>query len=170
MKQNSNTTMTALAALFQTETPDLMRYACYRLGDIEDAKDIVQNTFLKLHSRLSEKGISDIGNLRNYLFRMLANLCTTQLLQQKKMKTIPLKSNLDMEEPKPDNFEDDYHRISILLGMIPEAQAEVIRLRIYGDNSFAEIAEILSLPISTVKSQFLYGMDKIRRGMQSTNR
>ena len=52
---------------------------------------------------------------------------------------------------------------------IPEEQAEVIRLRIYGDNSFAEVSEILSVPLPTVKSRFLYGLEKIRRAMKQTN-
>ena len=51
---------------------------------------------------------------------------------------------------------------------IPEEQAEVIRLRIYGSNSFADVAEILSIPLPTVKSRFLYGLDKIRRAMKQT--
>ena len=64
---------------------------------------------------------------------------------------------------------DDYRRIARLLKVIPEEQAEVIRLRIYGDNSFMQIAEILSLPLPTVKSRFLYGLEKIRRGMRQYN-
>ena len=49
-----------------------------------------------------------------------------------------------------------------------EEQAEVIRLRIYGNNNFADVAEILSLPLPTVKSRFLYGLEKIRKAMKQT--
>ena len=41
-------------------------------------------------------------------------------------------------------------------------QAEVIRLRLHGGNSFADIADILNIPVSTAKSRFQYGIDKIR--------
>ena len=44
-------------------------------------------------------------------------------------------------------------------------QAEIIRIRFYGDKSFREIADILGLPLTTVKSRFAYGMEKVRRGM-----
>lgn len=64
--------------------------------------------------------------------------------------------------------ETEYRRIARLLTEIPDEQAEVIRLRIYGDNSFAEVAEILSLPLPTVKSRFLYGLEKLRKGLKKT--
>lgn len=64
--------------------------------------------------------------------------------------------------------EAEYRRIARLLTEIPDEQAEVIRLRIYGDNSFAEVAEILSLPLPTVKSRFLYGLEKLRKGLKKT--
>ena len=64
--------------------------------------------------------------------------------------------------------ETEYRRIASLLTEIPDEQAEVIRLRIYGDNSFAEVAEILSLPLPTVKSRFLYGLEKLRKGLKKT--
>ena len=64
--------------------------------------------------------------------------------------------------------EAEYRRIASLLTEIPDEQTEVIRLRIYGDNSFAEVAEILSLPLPTVKSRFLYGLEKLRKGLKKT--
>ena len=64
--------------------------------------------------------------------------------------------------------EAEYRHIASLLTEIPDEQAEVIRLRIYGDNSFAEIAEILSIPLPTVKSRFLYGLEKLRKGLKKT--
>ena len=169
MKKNSNTTLTALAELLKTERPNLMRYACYRLGSVDDAKDILQDAFLKMHARISGMEASKVENLRNYLFRSLSNLCTSRLVQQKKRQTIPLDANFDRMETTTEDFEEDYLRISILLNQIPQEQAEVIRLRMYGNNSFAEVAEILSLPLPTVKSQFLYGLEKIRKVMKSTN-
>ena len=84
MKKNNNTTLTALAELLRNERPNLMRYACYRLGSIDDAKDILQDTFLKMHARMSDMEASKVDNLRNYLFRSLSNLCTSRLVQQKK--------------------------------------------------------------------------------------
>ena len=87
-----------------------------------------------------------------------------------RLKTVPLDTRVDVADTIPDKQnEDDYQRIALLLKEIPDEQAEVIRLRIYGDNSFAQVAEILSLPLPTVKSRFLYGLEKLRRGMKQNN-
>ena len=48
---------------------------------------------------------------------------------------------------------------------LPEEQAETIRLRYYGDKSFQEIADIFGVALSTAKSRFRYGMEKIKQGM-----
>jgi RNA polymerase sigma-70 factor (ECF subfamily) len=50
-----------------------------------------------------------------------------------------------------------------LLEGIPSREAEVIRLRILSEMSFAEVALIVGTSVPTVKSRFRYGLDKLRR-------
>lgn len=169
MNKENNTTMNELAELLRREQPQFMRYACYRLGDTDDAKDALQETCHKLCDKFTADDDNEVKNLRNYIFRTLANVCTTRLSQSKRLETIPLDSRFDMADIQSESNEDDLKRIVKLLDEIPEEQAEVIRLRIYGDNSFAEVADILSVPLPTVKSRFLYGLEKIRRAMKQTN-
>ena len=69
----------------------------------------------------------------------------------------------DLTEEEPQNFEQEFNKINRLLSEIPEEQAEVIRLRIYSDLSFQEIAESVQIPLATAKSRFLYGITKIRK-------
>ena len=168
MKETSDIAKEKLADVFKTERPRLLRYACYRLADGDDAEDVLQETFLKLHARLSDTDGGQINDLPSYLFRTLANLCTKWQTNANRIKTVPLDIRVDVADTAPDKQnEDDYKRIALLLKEIPDEQAEVIRLRIYGDNSFAQVAEILSLPLPTVKSRFLYGLEKLRRGMKN---
>ena len=170
MKKPNDITNDELAEVFKAERPRLLRYACYRMADSDDAEDVLQETFLKLHSRLSETDGGQIDNLPSYLFRTLANVCTKWQANVSRLKTVPLDTRVDVADTIPDKQnEDDYERIALLLKEIPDEQAEVIRLRIYGDNSFAQVAEILSLPLPTVKSRFLYGLEKLRRGMKQNN-
>ena len=168
MNQENNITMNKLVEHLRREQPHLMRYACYRLGDADDAKDALQDAYLKVCSKLSEEKSSEVKDLRNYIFRTLSNICTSRLSQSSRLKMIPLDARLDMADLPAENNEADYQRIAQLLMEIPEEQAEVIRLRIYGNNSFANVAEILSLPLPTVKSRFLYGLEKIRKAMKQT--
>ena len=170
MNKNKDVTQEELAEVFKAERPRLLRYAYYRLSNEVDAEDVLQETFLKLHSRLQDHEGQEIHNLQSYLFRTLTNICTKWQTKNSRISTVPLDANADVvDSPTETRNYDDYRRIARLLKVIPEEQAEVIRLRIYGDNSFMQIAEILSLPLPTVKSRFLYGLEKIRRGMRQYN-
>ena len=168
MNQENNITMNKLAEHLRRDQPHLMRYACYRLGDADDAKDALQDAYLKVCGKLSNEKSCEVKDWRNYIFRTLSNICTSRLSQSSRLKMIPLDARLDMADLPSESNEADYQRIAQLLAEIPEEQAEVIQLRIYGNNSFADVAEILSLPLPTVKSRFLYGLEKIRKAMKQT--
>ena len=169
MDKEHNITIKDFAELLRREQPRLLRYACYRLGNADDAKDALQDTCLKLCDRIANAERGEVGNLLSYVFRTLSNVCTSRLAVQGHVKTIPLNACLEMADIQTEDNEEELRRVVELLGKIPEEQADVIRLRIYGNNSFAEVAEILSVPLPTVKSRFLYGMEKIRKAMNPTN-
>ena len=166
MKKTNDITQDELTNTFKAERSRLLKYACYRLGNEDDAKDVLQDTFLKLYTRITGADDLQINDLRSYLFRTLTNVCAKWQTGINRIKTIPLDMKTDVAEASDPGNESDYKRIVGLLTEIPDEQAEVIRLRIYGDNSFAEVAEILSLPLSTVKSRFLYGLEKLRKNMK----
>lgn len=153
-------------SLMAAERRGMLQYACYRLGHLEDAEDAVQDVFVRLHQRLSE-GDAEVRNLSAYLYRTLANLCISRQREAGRMPTVPIESLSALIEPEAEDFEHEYRRINSLLAAIPDEQAEVIRLRYYGDKSFQEIADILGIPLTTAKSRFTYGMEKIRRGMRA---
>ena len=153
--------------MMEAERNGLLQYACYRLGNIEDAEDAVQDVFVKMQQRLTEKR-EDIKNLTAYLYRTLANLCISRQREAKRTLTIPIDGLPDPIEPETEDFEQEFRRINQLLSEIPDEQAEIIRLRFFGDKSFREIADILSIPLTTAKSRFAYGLEKIKRGMRTS--
>lgn len=162
----NRTSLLLLARLMETERPKLLCYAYYRLGNEADAQDAVQDAFLRMTQKLSDSS-GEIGNLKCYVFRILSNLCSSRMAHDYRVRTISIDNQLNVAATgEEDNREEEFKRISRLLDTIPEEQAEVIKLRIYGNNSFAEIAEILSVPLPTVKSRFLYGLTKLRQAMK----
>ena len=150
--------------LMAAERYRMLQYACYRLGSLDDAEDVVQDVFVRLHQRLSE-GDEEIRNLSAYLYRTLANICISRQRETRRTRFVPLDGQPEPIVPEIEDFEQEFLRINRLLAEIPDEQAEVIRLRYYGDKSFQEIADILSIPLTTAKSRFTYGIEKIKRGM-----
>ncbi|MDD4385927.1 MAG: sigma factor-like helix-turn-helix DNA-binding protein, partial [Bacteroidales bacterium] len=61
-------------------------------------------------------------------------------------------------------------RLEELLKVLPEEQSEVIRLRIFDSLGFVEIASILETPVTTIKSRFKYGIDKLKAEYFKTSR
>lgn len=155
-----------LAELIESERPHLLQYACYRIGNLADAEDAIQDIFVQLHTKERDSRGRTLTNMRNYLYRSLANLCTDRFRRTQSFQLIPLEQVTNYIDDAPEDFEQEFLFISKLLASIPEEQAEVIRLRIHSDKSFADIAEILELPISTIKSRFQYGIEKIRKGLK----
>lgn len=158
--------MSELTRLLRTERPDLLRYASYKLGNVDDAEDAIQDSYLNVYSKIKTNDASGIENMRCYFFRTLSNICNTRAAKQSKITAVSI-DECDLPDESTDDFQEEYKRISLLLNKIPEEQAEIIRLRIYGGNSFAQIAGILSVPLPTVKSRFLYGLEKIRKGFKN---
>ena len=152
--------------MIAVERSRLLQYACYRLGNMTDAEDVVQDTLASLHQRMQEDDLS-ISNLSGYLYRSLSNRCVSYQRENNRLHLVPLDSQTDPEDTESDDFEQEYRRICQLLAEIPDEQAEVIRLRYYGDKTFKEIAQILDEPITTIKSRFVYGLEKIKRGMRA---
>lgn len=160
-----NSILSELVRVIGMERDALLTYACYRLGNRSDAEDVLHDCYLRLHERFTDGQEGAKMNIRNYVFRSLSNLCTDRLADRTRHLTVDL-GQQDVEETDTDNRESEYCRITSVLDRIPEEQAEVIRLRMYGNRSFAEISNILQVPLSTVKSRFLYGIEKIRKAMK----
>ena len=57
---------------------------------------------------------------------------------------------------------EEYNRLEKLLCELPDEQSETIRLRCFDNLSFVEIAEIIEVPVTTIKSRFKYGIEKLK--------
>jgi RNA polymerase sigma-70 factor (ECF subfamily) len=150
-----------------TEYQDqLFRFAFFRTGSFADSQDIVQDLFIKLYK---ENGHLDaVNNIRFYLFRSISNACIDYHRKNKKNKfetidTANIPAELHAKEASHELLRiEEYRRTEMLLSELPDEQAETIRLRVLDSLSFAEIAEILEVPVTTVKSRFKYGIDKLK--------
>ena len=138
----------------------LFRFAFYRIGNREEAEDIVYEAILKL----LEKDAKEIKleSVRFYLFRIVLNLCIDKQRTQDFHRV--LIDAIDIEDDTIDIVEKlEFERIDNYLKNIEPREADIIRMKIIGDLSFVEISKILSIPQSTAKSRFKSGMIKLRK-------
>lgn len=155
--------------ILDAEKEQLFHYASYRLRDIRDVEDVLQNIYVKI---LNDPGrFSKIGNKRAYLYRTLSNECSDLLRSNAKTHFIGDETfdSLCPEALQPESFEDEFIMINRLLSILPPEQSETIRLRHHGNLSFQEIADATGVPLPTAKARYRYGLEKIRNGLKKLN-
>lgn len=153
------TTDDKIERIIQEEQDCLFRLACYKIGNPDDAADLLQDVFMRTWENHRLHTAIDI---RRYLYRSVHNACVSYHRHTKIIFT-EITANIPEEDDNNDEFQEEYRKISRLLKQIPEEQAEVISLHTIGGKNFAEIAELQNLPLSTVKSRFQYGIKKISK-------
>lgn len=157
----------ALSQTIECERENLYRYLCYRLGDVEVAADVFQDACLSVYQAAKRGHIDDF---RGYLWRSASNVCTSYMRHRQQMPTISLEEASIPDEEPGDDFEHEFQKIETLMAQLPAEQAEVIRLRTAASKGFAEIAQILDIPLPTAKSRFRYGIEHLRRLIVTDNK
>jgi RNA polymerase sigma-70 factor, ECF subfamily len=148
----------------------LFRYLLYLTGHRERAEDFFQETWI----RVLERGHQYDGKSKfeAWLFSIARHLVIDWQRQKKAQSLDALTSP---EEGAPMDFADDdpspLHllltqeadsAVQASLGKLPAIYREVLLLRFQEELNLAEIAAVLSAPISTVKSRLYRGLEDLR--------
>jgi RNA polymerase sigma-70 factor (ECF subfamily) len=141
----------------------MIRFCCGYLGSRDEAEDAVQDVFCKV---LAAPRIPD--RFRPWLYRIARNHCLNMLRNKARRKddrVLPSDSRLD--GATTGNLtrlvkRELRSRIAHLLAALPAAYREALQLRYAEGLSRGEIAEVLELPESVVKSRLFEGLKKLR--------
>jgi RNA polymerase sigma-70 factor (ECF subfamily) len=151
----------ALGELYDRYRQLVFRTALAITGDPETASDLLQDVFLRLY-RFAEH-FDPSRPLSPWLYRMTSNLAYTWVKRDKRWLR-PLENLTDWligagRNSTQDLVEqmDDWDRLQRAVAALPIAQRVVVVLYYLNDLSLQEIAEILEIPLGTVKSRLHYG-------------
>lgn len=159
------------AQLVERYQAALRRVALSRLGNLELAEDIVQETFLAVYA--SRHTFQLDGNFRTWLWTILLNRCRKHYSRHGgKLEPIPwsqLQKNLAFEpvgeSPLP-GFENT-ELLEAALQKLPEAVADALRLRFFGQLSYQEIAETVACSLGTAKNRVRQGLLQMSQDLRS---
>ena len=149
-----------ISELIESNLDYLVRFAFFRLGNRVEAEDLVHDAIL----RFLEKNKKDIKpeSVRQYLFRIVHNLCSDRI--RTGTKELNLNDDMEIEDKTEDILDlEEADRINVCLESLPCHESEIIRMKVVDNLSFVEISKILYIPQSTVKSRFKSGLDKLRK-------
>ena len=130
----------------------LARYAARITGDAEQARDIVQETFLRL---CGEDRARVDGHLSEWLYTVCRNRAWDIRRKERRMRPLTaaaMESREDPDGPPPTAAEGRETTSAVLrvLAGLPDSQQEVIRLRFQNGLSYREISSVTELSVSNV--------------------
>ena len=139
----------------------LFRFAYMRIGNREDAEDVVQEVLLGVFRRLHER--TKVDSVEPYLIRSISNACT-DYFRRKTLKVVSLDKAEHIQTDEGDRqIHKEYLRINRLLDSLAQEQAEIVRLKCYDELTFKQIAELLNIPEPTAKSRYRYAIQHIQQ-------
>jgi RNA polymerase sigma-70 factor (ECF subfamily) len=149
----------------------LVRFCWGYLGRMEEAEDAVQDIACKI---LSAPEIPPSEQFRPWLYKMARNHCLNlarDRATRRDGQALPAGSQL--AEGLTGNLtrlvrDEARSKLVERVAELPDTQREVLRLRYVEDLSRAEIAEVLEVPESVVKSRLFEGLKTLRRAVGET--
>jgi len=128
----------------------LVRYAGWILGDIDRAREIVQETFLRL---CKEKPDRVDDHLAQWLFTVCRNLAFDVRKKESRMSPLTDPETIPASHARPGTLleqEETMSHVLRLMETLPKNQREVLRLKFQCDLSYKEISEVTQLSVTNV--------------------
>jgi len=150
----------SFAALVQEHQSMVYSLAWNSLQDQALAEEVAQEVFLELYRRLDT--FESQGHVKNWLRRVAINRCIDQSRRRKIRPQLGLE---DVREPAaPGALSDPLMeaRVQRVVASLPERLRSVVVLRYQEDLDPADIAEVLDIPIRTVKSRLHRSLEMLR--------
>ena len=161
-------------AVARYERP-LTAYAAHVTGNLERARDVTQETFVRL---CSAERTQVEGRLAQWLFTVARNLAIDY---RRKERRVPMLSETETgayadstdAAPGPSDDAERHDSVSTVLQQLaglPPVQQEVIRLKFQHGLSYREIGEVLNLTATNVGFLIHTGLKTLRSRLGVTTR
>ena len=142
------------------------------IGREDDARDVVQETFLRAFRGLS--GFKGQAKFSSWLYRIALNLCRDWIRRQRRAPVVLTLDGVDLVElagegegaERADDRvvrQDLSRAVARAMRVLPEEQRAAIVLKEYHGLTFQEIADLLGCPLSTVKTRLYQGLTVLRK-------
>ncbi len=143
------------------------------IADPGMAEEVVQEAFFNVWRNAASYS-EDRGSVRTWLLSIVHNLGIDKLRRLKSKQR--LDSQIEVPEDalqRPDVWNEveadlERQRISQALLALPREQRTTIELAYFGGYSHSEIANLLRIPLGTVKGRLRLGMEKLRNLLTET--
>jgi RNA polymerase sigma-70 factor, ECF subfamily len=146
------------------------------IGREEEARDVVQETFLRAYRGL--RNFRGQAKFSSWIYRIALNLCRDWIRRERRAPLAAVPEGVDLvelaaEREPTESIEElvarnDMSRVvARAMARLPEEQRTAIILKEYHGMTFQEIADLQGCPLSTVKTRLYQGLSVLRRQLES---
>ena len=159
----------AFAELVLAHQQFAFHVALRALNNSQDAEDVVQDAFVKVWKSL--KSFRQDSRFRTWLYRIVMNLCYNQLPKLRKdINTLdPDSIHLELMDTNPNmdpiirlEGKETLTFIQQQIKSLPDQYRIMLLLRYQQGCSYAEISEILDVPLGTVKTGIFRARERLK--------
>ncbi len=162
----------AFATLFQYYAPRVKGFLVKSGSTPEIADELAQETMLTVWRKAA---LFDVGRagVSTWIFTIARNLRIDHARRGQNVSAETIYEVLSGDDPlRPDDTletADREEQVRGALATLPNEQLAVVRLSFFEDKAHGEIANILQLPLGTVKSRLRLAMTKLRERLEGTS-
>ncbi|WP_010098852.1 sigma-70 family RNA polymerase sigma factor [Ornithinibacillus scapharcae] len=145
---------------------ELVRLAFSYVKDVEIAKDLVQNSFIKCYKNIDSFRYD--SQIKTWLYRITINECK-DYLRSWNFKMVLVKDFINYtnrsvlpstEKTVIDRYKNNEIKDTIF--SLPKVYREVVYLYYYDSLKTEEIADVLDIPVNTVKTRLRRAKQRLR--------
>ncbi|GAV13129.1 RNA polymerase sigma factor [Paenibacillus sp. NAIST15-1] len=159
----------------------LVQHAYRYVRNQQDAEDVVQEAYIRIFRNLHRYNFS--CKICSWMKLIVKNLCIDLIRQRSRKPAVHFTENIaydNQEQALIETLQDQtqgpeqqileqevQHNVINIVNEMPDAYRDVFRLRYLSEYSLAEISNVLSLEINTVKSRLFRGKKYLRKQVDS---
>lgn len=154
----------SFGALYERYAGELYLYAYKFLGNKEDAEDAVQQASVNVYRNI--KNIRNSDSFKAYYFKALANCCKN-ILSKRRLNIVSVEDTNEISsENSTENEIIEKSLLDKALSSLGENEREILLLSVVSGFTSKEIAKIIGLTHSTVRSKLSRTLAKLRTSLE----
>jgi len=169
VNMNPRVSEKAFHRIVREHSDRIYNLALMKSNQVSIAEDICQETFIRVY-----KGMAKFRNdaqLGTWIYRIALNVCHTMLKKESGISSgmIALQDLSDLELRDDENVEDSFYRdvrageIREAISALPRLQSDAITLYYLKEFQYTEVAEVMEIPLNTVKSHIRRAKENLRK-------
>jgi RNA polymerase sigma factor (sigma-70 family) len=150
----------------------LFRFALKFLGNEDEAKDIVQEVFIRVWN--GREQMEEVQNWEAWCMRITRNLSLDRIRSITRKQTEPIEESFNIHHEaltphESTEIQESMQKINQFIAALPEKQRQVIHLRDVEGYSYNEICDILELDMNQVKVNLFRARNAVREKLMKIN-